>query len=617
VLIIISIEMVTIPIFPISKTFLGFFRYTLGELELWNIMLKSDYIQALDDYRRARRSADIQELLSRFRGSTEELELLSYDEVRQQLRAVEKSSERLTEIPLDKIVGSVGRYHDFTRRFLPKNSIDQNRWARVMATTKGLSGLPPIDVYRLGEVYFVRDGNHRVSVARQMGNTSIQAYVTDVESKVNLTPDIKPDDLIIKSEQVKFLEQTQLDRTKPNADLAATKPGAYPTLIEHIRVHRHYMGIERQREITFEEAAAHWYDEVFSPVINIIRKRDLLREFPDRTAVDLYLWAADHKAKLATHIGWEIGTEAALSDIKEKHSPKFGTSVRNLISQLVEILTPDVIEDGPPPGTWRRRLFDMTIREYLFSDLIVALDDSDNVWNALDQAINLAKAENSRIHGLHIHKRITESSQEEHQDIQSDFSQRCKTAGIKDHDFLIAEGNIGEVLCQHARFADLIVFPLNHPPGEKPIIRLGSGITTLIRSCPVPILAVPSTPTQMKHILLAYDGSNKSKEAMHIAAYLGSQHNISLKVLTSGIGINHPHQIQKECQEYLDRFPIETEYIISDSTVVKEIKGFQDRGDIDMVIIGGYGYRSLVNLVLGSVVDEVLREIQLPILICR
>ena len=581
------------------------------------MIIKSDYVQALEDYRQARRSAAIQEILSWLKGTPEEAELLSYDEVRQQLQAIEKSSERLTEVPLDKIVGSVGRYHDFTRRFLPKSSIDEKRWARVMASTRGLSGLPPIDVYKIGEVYFVRDGNHRVSVARQMGSTSIQAYVTEVETKVNITPDIKPDELIIKSEQVKFLEQTQLDKSKPDADLTATKPGAYPTLLDHIHVHRYYLGIEKQVEIPFNEAAVHWYDEVFSPVVKIIQKRDLLREFPDRTAVDLYLWAADRRARLEQLVGWDIGAEAAISDIKEKYSPKLRKPYRIFLKRLLELIIPDIIESGPPPGTWRKRLLDMTVREHMFSDLIIALDDSNNAWNALGQGINLAEIENCRIHGLHIHRTITETSQQEHQFVQSEFFNRCQSAGVKEYDFLIAEGQIGEVLCEHARFADLIVLPLNHPPGDKPILRLGSGITTLIRSCPVPILTVPSTPTDMRDILLAYDGSIKAKEAMYVAAYLGSQHKTSIKILTSEIGVDNAHDVNQECQEYLSRFPIETDYIITDLTVIEEITRLQGQGEIDLVIIGGYGHQSLVNLVLGSVVDQVLREIQLPVLICR
>lgn len=220
-------------------------------------MFKNDYLTALEDYNKARRSASIQELLARLSGSPENAALFSYDDVRQRLRAIQKGSEHLAEIPLDAIVGSVGRYDDFTRKFLPKKSIDQSRWARVMAISQGLSGLPAIEVYRIGDVYFVKDGNHRVSVARQKGNSSIQAYVTVVNTKVSLPIDITPDELIIKGEQVKFLELTKLDRSIPGADLSATTPGAYPSLLEHIAVHRHFMGIEQEREILFSEASEH------------------------------------------------------------------------------------------------------------------------------------------------------------------------------------------------------------------------------------------------------------------------------------------------------------------------------------------------------------------------
>jgi len=580
-------------------------------------MFKSDYIQAFEDYRKARRNAAFQEVLARIKGTPEDLVLLSYEDVRQQLGAIEKSSEQLAEISLDKIVGSVGRYHDFTRRYLPKSSIDQGRWARVMAHTKGLSGLPPIDVYRIGEVYFVKDGNHRVSVARQMGNTTIQAYITEVESKVNIKPDIKPDDLIIKSEQVSFLEKTHLDQTRPDADLTATKAGAYPTLLEHIQVHRYYMGVKQEREIPFEKAAAHWFDEIFLPVVSIMKKRGMLRDFPDRTATDLYIWTADHRAGLEQDIGWDIGTEAAITDLSEKYSSRKSNPILNLPERLIKLLIPDVFEGGPPPGTWRKRLFNLTIREHLFSDMMVALDDSENMWNALDQAIILANFEKSRIHGVHIHSKITKSSQEEHHQIKTDFLNRCHGAGIDKTDFIISSGEIGKVLCDHSRFADLIVLPLNHPPGEQAINRLGSGITFLIRSCPIPILTVPSLPTQMDKILLAYDGSIKAKEAMYIAAYLGSQHQSSLKILVSSDGLNNPENILKEAEEYLSKFPIDTNYFLTESGIAEEIKQLQQKGEINLVLIGGYGNSPIIDVMLGSVVDKVLREIQLPILICR
>jgi nucleotide-binding universal stress UspA family protein len=129
---------------------------------------------AIEDFRRMRRRAGLQNIFNRFRRHSS---LLSYEDVRQQLRAIERSGSRLREIPLDAIQGSVGRYTDFTRDFLPTGSIDQQRWARVKAQFYTQEGIPPIEVYQISQVYFVSDGNHRVSAARAMGSSTIEAYV--------------------------------------------------------------------------------------------------------------------------------------------------------------------------------------------------------------------------------------------------------------------------------------------------------------------------------------------------------------------------------------------------------------------------------------------------------
>jgi nucleotide-binding universal stress UspA family protein len=579
-------------------------------------MFRNYYIKALEDYRKARRKAAIDELLARISGTPQKSDLLSYEEVRQQLQAIEKSPQRLEEIPLDAIVGSVGRYHDFTRKYLPKSAIDEKRWARVMATSQGLSGLPPIEVYQIGKVYFVKDGNHRVSVARQMGNKTIQAFVTAVETKVDLAPDVTPDDLIIKSELVNFLDKTNLDKLKPGADLTATKPGAYPTLLEHIAVHRYFMGVEQQREIPFQEAAVHWFEEIFQPTVNIINKRGLLDDFPDRTVTDLYLWAADHRAALADQLGWDIGTEAAISDLSEKHGQR-SQSILNKLRQLISWLMPDSLESGPPPGTWRNKLARMTVLQHLFNDLIIALDDSDNAWHALEMGIQLSHLENSRLHGLHIHPEQEGDDPGDHSELQEPFYQRCQQAGIPQFDFKIVAGEVGKILCDQARFADLILLPLNHPPGDKAITRLSSGLITIIRNCPVPILSIPSPPTGIHSILLAFDGSIKSWEAMYIAAYFGSQYGSKLAVLTSSDGLTNPEEIQREAQEYLSQFPITTDFLLREDPVATAIADLKHEREIDLVMIGGYGGNVLRDVVLGSKVDEVLREIQLPILICR
>lgn len=580
-------------------------------------MFRSNLFAAQEDYKKARKRAAIQELLARLSGRPQDASLLSYDDVRQRLQAIEKSSEHLADIPLDAIVGSVGRYHDFTRKFLPKKSVDQDRWARIMATTLGLSGLPPIEVYRIGDVYFVKDGNHRVSVARQQGNTSIQALIIDVETKVSLPANITPDELIIKGEQVKFLDRTKLDQSIPGADLEATTAGAYPSLLEHIAVHRHYMGVEQEREISYQEAANNWYTTIYRPVMEIIRQRDLLRDFPDRTATDLYLWAADHRASLANLVGWDIGTEAALSDLSERHSSSRRPSVKNGIQRFIKLIIPDLFETGPPPGTWRERLSKMTVRESLFKHLIVAVDDSQNAWNAVEMAILIAQSEISHIHGVHIHSQIEESSQLDHEELKSIFNRKCREVGIPEYDFMVAQGEIWKILTQQSRFADLVILPLNYPPGSKSSERLSSGITTLLRSCPVPVLTVPVKPLEIKTLVLAFDGSLKSREAMFIAAYLGTQLGISLRVLTSREGVSNAEVVQSDAKEYLQVFPLKSEYLITEDPVSSAIKKIMEEELIDLIIMGGYGGATLLPVMLGSVVDQVLREISLPILISR
>src|SRR5690554_1406858 len=186
------------------------------------------FIEAREDFRRARRQAALEELMARLRGRSPRL--LSYDEVRRQVGERSRIRRGLQDVPLDAIVGSVGRYEDFTRTFLPRSDSMQERWARVKAVATELEGWQPIEVYKLGDAYFVSDGNHRVSVARQMGLETIPAYVTEIKTRVPLTPDVDLEELVIKSRQADFLKKTALDRSRPDADLTVTDAGGYDAL---------------------------------------------------------------------------------------------------------------------------------------------------------------------------------------------------------------------------------------------------------------------------------------------------------------------------------------------------------------------------------------------------
>lgn len=573
------------------------------------------YIRAVSDFRDARRKAAIQEILGALTGNSNEL--LSYETVRQQLRAIEGNKTELRDIPLDAIVGSVGRYSDFTRGFLPRRDSDQQRWAGVMSKTTNLIGLPPIEVYQIGETYFVLDGNHRVSVAQQLGATTIQAYVTEVRTRVNITPETSPDELIIKAELTHFLEQTQLDRERPASDFTTTNPGQYPILLEHIAVHQYFMGIDEQRNISYEEAITHWHDDVYQPVKEIIQERGILQHFPERTETDLYLWISRHRADLENELEQHISSEAAAADLKIRFNPEFSHTFGRLISRVLDAVIPDALESGPPPGNWREETLQQKRSEQLFANILVTLSEADPHWMALEQAIVVARREQAQIQGLRIIQHPEDDDSETSAALHNEFIARCESAGVHGH-LTLETGSIARAICKRAYWTDLIVSKLTYPPGDDLVSRLGSGLRTMIRRCPRPILIVPDNVTPINRALLAYNGTPKAKEGLYASAYLAGKWGIELHVLT----IEHPDIFAKvaldEAKRYLIESQVEAHYHLHENRNRADILlEFSEQNACDMLIMGGYKASPLVEVMLGSVVDEVLRRTEIPLLICR
>lgn len=573
------------------------------------------YTRAITDFREARRKAAFREIMGRITGKP--TELLSYEVVRQKLRALESGQVELRQVPLDAIVGSVGRYTDFTRDFLPLHDSDEGRWARVMSATTGMTGTPPIEVYKIGETYFVLDGNHRVSVARQLDATSIEAYVTEVRTKVSITPETDLDELIIKAEQTNFLEKTKLDILRPKTDFTATNPGQYPILLEHIEVHRYFMGLDEKRKISSEEAITHWHDEVYLPIIQIIRERGILRHFPNRTEADLYLWISRHRARLEESLDWHVDTEAALADLEMRFSPELSNTFSKVRSFIYDVVTPDALESGPPPGTWRQESIQLHGEDKLLSNILVSVSTIDEDWKALRQAIVVAHREEGQLQGLHVVGTKNQAQGDGSNKLVTDFDEHCKSAGVHGH-LAIESGNISRIICDRSHWTDLIVVRVNYPPEDHPAARFGSGLRMMIRRCPRPILAVPDQVSEMNHALLAYNGTPKANEALYMAAYLAAKWSIQLSVLTiqhAEIEAKNTHQHAKK---YLEKHGIQASYIFSApgdrSEIILETA---QNNQCDFILMGGYKASPVVEVVFGSVVDEVLRKTQSPLLICR
>jgi len=259
-------------------------------------MAMSSYSQTSTEFSTARRKAFLEEMLSYVTGRPNDL--LPFEEVRQSLRLQDSTYKGLQDVELDKIVGSVGRYRDFTRTFLPKSDRSMERWRRVDAVTHEMVGTPPIEVFKIGDVYFVRDGNHRVSVARAHGAITIEAYVIEYKTPIQIENTDELDDILLKLERTKFLEDTRLDEIRPGHTVEVTEPGRYRFIGRNITFHKYLKETECGREFSDDEAVASWYDNVYAPIVNLIREREILEDFPDRTEADLYAWFVLHRAEL-------------------------------------------------------------------------------------------------------------------------------------------------------------------------------------------------------------------------------------------------------------------------------------------------------------------------------
>lgn len=547
---------------------------------------------AIQDFQSARKKAAVQEVLARITGKS--TQLLSYDEVAEKLKLRIRTERGVQHIPLDAIVGSVGRNTDFTRTFLPRRAGDQQRWANVKAVfinTDSAPDLPPIEVYKVGEVYFVMDGNHRVSIARQEGMTSIEARVIEVKTNIPLTPDVQPEDLIIKAEYAEFLETTRIMDLRPNVDLSVSIPGQYDILMAHIYLQKFILVEDQKLNVSLQDAAVTWYDTIYIPLAEAIRDRGLLHWFPDRTITDLYIWIAENRAALEKEQGWEIQSDIAATDLILERSVK------------------------SEPGSWRKARTATRYTDHLFMDILVPLSGDAESWDSLEQAILIAQREEAKIHGLHIVDSKEKVESAGALAVQTQFNQICADAHVNGK-LIIEAGEITKKICERATMTDLIVLKIVHPPMGG-ISTLRSPFRTILVNSPRPLLGVPGKATQFKRALLAYDGSERAKEALFVATYLAEIWKTELIVFTALEGTRVQANAQEYVRRYLEIHEVEADYVVGEHGVMEDLKRTVEERDVDLVLMGSHGRSTLRQVLIGSTLDTMLRESKIPIFICR
>lgn len=249
-------------------------------------------------------------------------ELLSFEVVKKAVKPMNQVYQGVKAIPIENIKGSEGRYKDFDKQFLPRQSNTRGRWENIGTAHYKDIELPAIQVYKIGDVYFVRDGNHRVSVAKEKGKKFIDAEIIELKSKVFLEKDINYEHLILKEEYIKFIEQTGIDKILPDEKFEVSKLGRHDILLRQIKAHQKLLSSLAGNNASWDAAVHSWYNTIYFPVIQLIRKYKIMEHFKNLTVTDLYIWIIGHWNYLRARYDTSIKSEDAAIDLKEKYSEK-------------------------------------------------------------------------------------------------------------------------------------------------------------------------------------------------------------------------------------------------------------------------------------------------------
>jgi hypothetical protein len=258
-------------------------------------------VDAQHDFLRARRQATFARLAARLRGEPDDVGvILPYEEVIEALGFVSERPVGQQVVALDRIVGTVDRGRDFDRRFRPTSSRVRGRWERIATAMRRGEAMPPVDLLRIGEIYFVRDGHHRVSVARALGRADIDAHVTEVVSRVDAEEAITLANLPMKSHERIFFERVPLPEAA-RAEIRFSDPLDYSVLAESVEAWGFRAIQDRGEWLEREDMARLWLETEYQPVVEMLREAHLIG---DGTETEAYLRVAEERYRLMRTHTW-------------------------------------------------------------------------------------------------------------------------------------------------------------------------------------------------------------------------------------------------------------------------------------------------------------------------
>jgi hypothetical protein len=257
---------------------------------------------AQSDFSRARRARLLADLGRRLRREPDDVGLmLPFEEVVEALGRTGQADLGLQVVTLDSVVGTVDRTADFDRGFRPTSARLRSRWERIAAAQRRGEALPPVSLYKVGDLYFVRDGHHRVSVAKSLGRADIDAYVVEVTTRLPIGQETRVSELPLKDHERLFRERVPLP-VDARRRIAVSDPWDFGMLSEHVEAWGFRAMQSRGAYMDRAEVARLWFAEEYEPVVELLRAGDLIH--PDETETDAYLRVAGDRYRLLRTHEW-------------------------------------------------------------------------------------------------------------------------------------------------------------------------------------------------------------------------------------------------------------------------------------------------------------------------
>jgi hypothetical protein len=250
-------------------------------------------------------------MVARLRGEPDDVRLvLPYEEVVAALGYVSEHFAGKAVVALDAIVGTVDRGRDFDRSFRPTTGRVRSRWEHIATAMRRGEAMPPVDLVRIGQIYFVRDGHHRVSVARALGYNDIDALVTEVVTRVGAERAITLDELPVKSHERVFFERVPLP-DNARAEIKLTDPWDYGRLAEAVEAWGFRTSQERGEPVNRRETAYLWLENEYRPVLEMLRGADLVGT---TTETEAYMRVSAARYRLLRTHTWDEDVLGAVVD---------------------------------------------------------------------------------------------------------------------------------------------------------------------------------------------------------------------------------------------------------------------------------------------------------------